>query len=203
MFLLIAARSWEAAAVLMEGGHLGLIPSGCCLVKCWWCIYTVTSIILTPAEPEGTLGSQNKLMLPQQEESSSKAPLMVPLYPVASIFQRFMVLWEQSVVHYGQQTLHPCFPRAPPHLPVSVPWKLCNLPCFSALNGLFFAKTLLCDFFSERNLLIKSSQGIYAIFPQDFLWVSGPPWLPTVPSPVLLQKHSTQYVHSSCTFYFD
>lgn len=170
VFLLMAARSREAAAVLMEGCHLGLTPSGCCLLKCWCCIHPVTGIILTPAEPEGTLGSQNKLMLPQQEESSSKAPLMVPLYLMASVFQRLTVLWEQRVVHCGQRTLQPCFPRSPPHLPVSVPWKPCNLPRLSALHRLFFARTLLCDFFSS------GPHGAYVPFFPGILseWVALP-----------------------------
>lgn len=113
-------------------------------------------------------------MLLQQEELSSKAPLIMPLYPMASVFQRLMVLWEQRVIPCGQRTLQPCFPCSPPHLPVSVPWKSCNLLRLSALHRQFFARPLLCDFFSGWNLL-KSSRGICAILPRDFLRVSGPP----------------------------
>lgn len=114
-------------------------------------------------------------MLLQQEELSSKAALIVPLHPMASVFQRLTVLWEQRVVPCGQQPLQPCFPCSPPHLPVSVPRKSCNLLRLSALHRLFFARPLLCDFFSGWNLLIKSSRGVGAILPRDFLRVSGPP----------------------------
>lgn len=58
--------------------------------------------------------------------------------------------------------------------------------------------------FSQGGICSSSPHGAHlSFFPGIFSEWAALPWVPTALSPVLLQKHSTQHVHSSCKFYFD
>lgn len=105
------------------------------------------------------------------------------------------------VISTARGPVSPAFPTR--HL--TCQFQFLENPVICCVSQLYIGSSLLEHFLRLflRTEFIKSSQDLCAILPRDCLWVSGPSWLPTACSPFLLQKHSTEHVHSSCTFYLD